>query len=347
MRINRRHVAILTMMVFLIIILVMIFLYWSKLIYLFRLLILGIIFAYVLAPVCDMLERKMPRIIAILVVFLGMLSFLSLFFIFFIPNFIDEVIVMAERFPILMESVKSILGKTQISMEELGIPDGIRDSIIDYADAFQGKATSLVTTMLDRVVSSLAHIPSLLIVPVLSFYFLKDREYFSQILKNIIPLNSRRHILQVAFEVNHILHQFIRGELFIAAVVSSMATIGYLLIGLPYALVLGVIAGIFEFIPYFGPWLGAIPAVVIAYISGPGKLLWTIIIIVLIQQLESAIITPRILGGVVELHPVFIVLSLWAGGLFFGVIGMFFAVPVVLILRVIFKHIYLNIVAIK
>jgi predicted PurR-regulated permease PerM len=126
-----------------------------------------------------------------------------------------------------------------------------------------------------------------------------------------------------------------------------LATVAYLLVGLPYALTLGFLAGLLEFIPYFGPWLGAIPAIIIAYLSGSQTFIWTLVVVLLIQQLEGVLITPRILSGVVNLHPVYVILSLWAGGLFFGIAGMFLAVPSVLILRVIIKHIYLNIVAIK
>jgi predicted PurR-regulated permease PerM len=195
--------------------------------------------------------------------------------------------------------------------------------------------------------STVYKLPSLFIVLVLGFYFLKDREYFGEVLSKLIPIRSRRKVLPVAAEVNHILHCFIRGEVFIASAVGILASAGYLLVGLPYALILGLLAGILEFIPYFGPWLGAIPAVIVACITDTRTLIWTLAVILSIQQLEGVFLTPRILSGVVNLHPVYVILSLWAGGLFFGIVGMFLAVPVVLILRVIFKHIYLSLVAIK
>ncbi len=104
-------------------------------------------------------------------------------------------------------------------------------------------------------------------------------------------------------------------------------------------------AGIFEIVPYFGPVLGSIPAVMIALLNSPSKMIATLIVVILVQQLESNIITPKIMGDHVGLHPIYIIVALWLAGVFFGVIGMFFAVPTVLILKVIIKNIYLAIVS--
>ena len=320
--------------------------HWDKFLQLFQILLISIIIAYILTPICDFLEKRMSRTVAIVVMFFLFSGLLAAFIIFFIPRMIGEALVLVERFPLIMQMIRGVLRKIQNHMETLGIPKGIQESVYAYADAFQKKATDTVMRFLERSVSILSFLPTLFIELVLGFYFLKDREAFGKMLANYIPLRSRKKLLQVASEINRILHSFIRGEVFIAATVGLLATAGYLLIGLPYALILGFIAGILEFIPYFGPWMGAIPAVVIAYLTGPKTLLWTLAMVVFIQQIEGVFITPRILGGVVSLHPVYIILSLWTGSLFFGVAGMFLAVPAVLILRVIIKHVYLHIVTI-
>jgi predicted PurR-regulated permease PerM len=347
MKLTRRHAWIFLAVLTLAVILWVIIVQWDKLASLFRILMIGIIIAYILTPLCEMLERKMRRIWAITGILLVIAGILSLFVLFFIPRLIDEVLVLVDRFPSVMKFVRGVLSNIQYKMEAMGIPDGIRNSIVGYADTFQEKVTEFVMSFLERFAAGASRLPALFIELILGFYFLKDREYFARILTNIIPIRSRRTVLQVASEINHILNCFIRGEVLIGAAVGTLVTAGYLLIGLPYALILGFLAAVLEFIPYFGPWLGAVPALAIAYIAGSGKLLWTIAVIILVQQLENAFITPRILSGVVNLHPVYIILSLWAGGLFFGVVGMFLAVPAVLILRVIIKHIYLGIVAIK
>jgi predicted PurR-regulated permease PerM len=321
--------------------------HWIQLSHLLKILIVSIIIAYVLTPICDLLERRLSRSLAIGLIILAVGSLLAAFILLFIPRMINEFMALVDRFPLIMKHIRNALGTIQNRMETMGIPKGIQDSITAYADTFQKKATDTTMKSIERIVTGVSILPSLFIELVLGFYFLKDREYFGERLSKLIPISSRRRVLPVASEINHILHRFIRGEVFIAATIGIMATAGYLLVGLPYALILGFLAGILEFIPYFGPWLGAIPALIIAYLLGSRTFVWTLVVVLSIQQLEGILITPRILSGVVNLHPVYVILSLWAGGLFFGIGGMFLAVPSVLILRVIFKHIYLNIVAIK
>lgn len=347
MKLTRRHIWIfLTVLIFAAIVW-FIAVQWDKLASLFRMLILGVIIAYIFTPLCDVLERKLSRIWAIAVIVLTMAALLIVIALFFLPRMADEIMELVERFPVLMESIRDVLSNIQAGMDTMGIPDGIQDSINAYSSTFQEKATRFIMNFLDRSVIGVSSLPSLFMGFVLGFYFLKDREYFARVLTNIIPIRSRRTIVLVASQINHILHCFIRGEVFTAAVVGALATTAYLIIGLPYALLLGFLAALFEFIPYFGPWIGAAPALILAYLAGPGKFLWSVVAILLIQQLENVFISPKILGNVVSLHPVYIILALWTGGQFFGIAGMFLAVPAVLILRVIIKHIYLSIVAIK
>ena len=346
MKLTRKHAWAAFSIIVLLLILWAMTRHWEKLMHLFSILFISIIIAYILTPLCEYLERRIPRTAAIALILLVVGSFVAAFFLILVPGMVKEALALVDRFPAIMKFIYNITSSIQKHMETMGIPKGIQDSITAYADGFQREAAKTIMRLLERTVSGVTLLPSLFIGLVLGLYFLKDREYFGRILLSLIPLQSRRKIIQAASEINYILHCFIRGEAFIAGTVGIMATIGYLLIGLPYALILGFLAGLLEFIPYFGPWLGAIPALLIGWLMGSHKFLWTLVVIVLIQQLENVFITPKILGGAVDLHPVYIILSLWTGGALFGVAGMFLAVPSVLILRVIVKHIYLNIVAI-
>jgi predicted PurR-regulated permease PerM len=211
----------------------------------------------------------------------------------------------------------------------------------------QDRLINGVESRVEIMVGGMNHILEIFLIPVMGFYFLKDREYFQNIIIMMIPYSWRRNVLHSFMEIHKILHHFIRGQLLVSALIGILYIIGFWVTGLPYALVLGIIAGMFEIIPYFGPWLGAIPAIIIALAHESTRIFWTVGVILIIQQLENSIITPKIMGGQVDLHPVYILISLWAGGLFFGIIGMLFAVPVVLILRVILKNIYMSIVTSK
>ena len=346
MRLTRKHAWAALIIIILLLILWSAWRHWEKITRLFGILFISAAIAYILTPLCDFLERRLPRTAAILIIIISVGMIISGFIFLFLPRIIKEALTLADRLPVIVKLIRNTAHSIQNHMESLGVPKGIQNAILTYMDTFQIEITNSLMGFLERSAGVISLLPSLFVELILGFYLLKDREYFGRVLINLIPLACRKRVLQTAAEINHILHNFIRGEVFIAGTVGILATLGYALIGLPYALILGFLAGLLEFIPYFGPWLGAVPALIIAWIAGSHKILWTLIVIILIQQLENIFITPKILGGAVNLHPVYIILSLWAGGVFFGVPGMFLAVPAVLILRIIIKYIYLSIVTI-
>ena len=124
--------------------------------------------------------------------------------------------------------------------------------------------------------------------------------------------------------------------------VGALATVGLLLLGVPFFAVLGLVAGIFEILPFIGPIIGAVPAVLVAVIERPILGLWTLILFVVIQQVENAVLVPRISGKAVELHPALIVLVLIVGSQVAGLAGAILAVPLTAILRDVFKYLYLR-----
>ena len=174
--------------------------------HLLGILFVSIIIAYILTPLCDYLERKMSRAAAISLILLAVGAAIAAFLLLFIPGIIKEAIILVDRFPAIMKFIRKITSNMQNHMETMGIPKSIQDSITAYVDGFQREATETIMGFLERTVSGVTLLPSLFIGLVLGFYFLKDREYFGRVLTNLIPLRSRRKILQAASEMNHILH---------------------------------------------------------------------------------------------------------------------------------------------
>jgi predicted PurR-regulated permease PerM len=121
-----------------------------------------------------------------------------------------------------------------------------------------------------------------------------------------------------------------------------MATLSLVIIGVPFALILGLIAGVFEVLPYVGPILGAIPAVIVALLTDPGKALWVVIAFIAIQQVENLLLVPRVAGKSVKLHPALVMVVLVIGNQLAGFWGMLMAVPVTAVIRDIFKYLYLR-----
>lgn len=318
---------------------------WPKISMIFSFIFYGIVIAYLLVPISRWLEKYMPRSMAVILLFLAIVLGLVLFFILVVPKFIRQLTTLIERLPNFTLQIKNIIEKLQTSLENMGLPYSVQVTLNEFIEEMEKRLISVLKESMDGVLDVAGRIAGFFTVPVLSFYFIKDREYFKKVVMALIPSKARGKVLKIALQINEVLNQFIRGQLLIGATVGILNTVGFWIIGLPYAMVLGLLAGIFEIIPYFGPFLGAIPAAVIAALDSPTKLFWTIIVTILAQQMEGNIFTPKIMGAHVGLHPVYIIIVLWLGGFFFGVLGMLFAVPVTLILKIIFKNIYINIVS--
>lgn len=318
---------------------------WPKISMIFSFIFYGIVIAYLLVPISRWLEKYMPRSMAVILLFLAIVLGLVLFFILVVPKFIRQLTTLIERLPNFTLQIKNVIEKLQTSLENMGLPYSVQVTLNEFIEEIEKRLISVLKESMDGVLDVAGRIAGFFTVPVLSFYFIKDREYFKKVVMALIPSKARGKVLKIALQINEVLNQFIRGQLLIGATVGILNTVGFWIIGLPYAMVLGLLAGIFEIIPYFGPFLGAIPAAVIAALDSPTKLFWTIIVTILAQQMEGNIFTPKIMGAHVGLHPVYIIIVLWLGGFFFGVLGMLFAVPVTLILKIIFKNIYINIVS--
>lgn len=136
------------------------------------------------------------------------------------------------------------------------------------------------------------------------------------------------------------LSSYIQGQLIVSFCVGLLAYIGYLIIGLEYALVLGVIAMVTNVIPFVGPWIGTFPALIVGLLTSPLQALLVIIVVVAVQQFESNLISPFVMGKALNMHPLTIIFVLLIGGQFGGLIGLIFAVPIYALLKVIVSHLY-------
>jgi predicted PurR-regulated permease PerM len=317
----------------------------TKLWEIIRFILYAIVLAYVLTPISRRLELYMSRPRATLIVYVAIILFAGFLMFLFVPLLIRQSIALINRLPTITQRIQNIIIKFQREMIRLGIPYGIQITFNEYFDNLDRWFASLVKKKMDGAVDGVGKITAIFTVPVLSYYFTKDREEFKKTILGLIPSRIRRPTLKIAREISVILDRFIRGQILVALIVGTLTTLGYMIIGLPYAIIMGLFMGIFEIVPYFGPVFGAIPAAIIAISYSQSKLFATIIVVIVVQQLESNIFTPKIMGDHVGLHPIYIIVSLWVAGMFFGVIGMFFAVPIVLILRVIIKNVYISIVS--
>ena len=187
---------------------------------------------------------------------------------------------------------------------------------------------SLVTFA--KGVSSLGY---LVFAPVLAFYMLRDKRRLFSFLTRLIPSSARRSVLRVGLSVRDAVGAYVAGQLMVSFVTGTLTGLGLLLLGIPSWLALGATMMLCNLIPYFGPWLGAIPIVVFCAGRGLPAVLGGLLVVFAAQQIEGLFVSPRLIGEMASLHPALVVLSLIAGGWIAGLPGMFYAVPAAVSLR--------------
>ena len=304
-------------------------------------LLLAVAIAYILNPVVIWLEQRLSRTLAVLLIFLVFFGISFVFLARFLPMFIEEINSLVMRFPRYVKQVQGLLDKFYRATDRLNLPQSILGALEISLDTIE-----------ERLLANLARIPEVtfnvarglftfFLVLVLSFYLLRDFELVKDSLYYIIPRKSRSRARKILHEVDSSLGKYIRGQLVLALVVGALTYLSLLLLGVEFSLIWGIFAGITNTIPYFGPFLGAVPAVLMALLTSPALALKTILVFVIIQQVESNFISPYVLGKTMGLHPLVVLLALLIGGQFFGIWGLIAAVPVVAVARIVIRNLAL------
>lgn len=299
------------------------------------------VFAFVLEPPVRFLEaRRLPRLAAIAVVYLVAGGLLAALLFWLIPVLIEQLTVLADTLPGLAAEVQRFLLHLQSRYTEAGLPPQVRQVL----DGAIGRAESELLAFIQAVLSSLfgafSALVTLLLAPFLGFYILRDRDSIRRWVMDALPVSARGDTARVFSEMNRVFTGFVRGQLLVSTVVGISVGIAMHLLGLPFSAILGVVAGITNIIPYFGPVIGGIPAVGLALAKSPLLALETAAALFGVQQLDNLLITPRIVGNRVGLHPLAVIFSLLAGAELFGVVGMLLAVPAVAMAKVFLKHLF-------
>ncbi|TYQ15995.1 UNVERIFIED_CONTAM: putative PurR-regulated permease PerM [Acetivibrio alkalicellulosi] len=306
-------------------------------------LLMAIIIAYLLKPLVIRLERKkIPRKWAILLIYLiTVASFVGLV-IFIVPHFINNTKELMNTLPDITMEYRNYFNNIVSTIRTSKWPDDIKDYIFKEIEKNTDIAENMVMETLKKTLLGIGKLATaafdLLIAMIIAYYLIKDSNSFSKGAITLIPRQWRNGVIGCFREINGLLSNFIQGQIVTALIVGTMITISLFVIGVKYPLILGMLSGILNIIPYFGPVIGAIPAVAIALIESPTKAFWTIIVVVIIQQIDNAYISPKIIEGRLGLHPVTTILSVLVAGEFFGIVGMLVAVPVVAIIKVIIKR---------
>ncbi|OEF98934.1 AI-2E family transporter [Vulcanibacillus modesticaldus] len=306
---------------------------------------IAIIISYLLHPIVTMLHNKgIPRSLAVLIIyfiFFGSLAIIS-FNIF--PLLVAQIKDLGEQLP-------DIIGKLDrwldgIRHDHLNpLPDSFQEGIDNSLENLEKRISESFSNITTWISNTIEVIITIFLVPFVAFYILKDYQILEKTIITLVPKRKRKEMIRLARDIDDALGNYIRGQLIVCMIIGVLAYIGYLFVGLPYALLLALIVGITNIIPYLGPFIGATPAVLVALSVSWQLAIKIVIVNLIVQIIEGNVVSPQVVGRRLHIHPLFIILSLLIGGQLAGIAGLILAVPVFAIIKVIIQHIgiyYLN-----
>lgn len=296
--------------------------------------------AYVSHPAVNLLEkRQVPRSVAILLVYIAFGLLLAVPAMAVAPKLAAELEQMLAKLPEQTRRLEGMTESVGFDLRGLRFPGEVEEV---YRMAV-GRVERLLENFASRIVAFfvglLSQMFSLILAPFLAYYILRDSATLARAAVSWLPGSSRRHLIEVAQRVNRVVGGFLRGQLIVSAVVGCVVAAGLSLLGVRYAVVLGIFAGLADVIPYFGPIISAVPAVALALMESPLTALWVVLLLVAVQQLEGSVLSPKIVGERVGLHPLTVILSVLIGGELLGVVGMLLAVPAAAALKTVIAYV--------
>lgn len=311
----------------------------------FYTIIFSAILAYLFNPIINYLEEKgIDRFKGVLILYFSILAGILVFLFLVIPKSSTEIKRLVTNMPLYMENITGLVDELYNRYySTLGdLPPlfhGIQQVVMENIVGLENMIVEGIKNFLGGIIKTFSKLISLILTPILTFYFLVDKDYFKNKLTKLIPKKYRREGMQIFYEIDNSLSKFVRGKIIMAAYVGVATSIVLLIMGIDFALVIGFITGLADIVPYVGPFLGFLPAVFFAFIDRPIKALWVAALFVLIQWVENNILAPKVIGDTTGIHPLIILISIIIGGGVFGVLGMILAVPVVAITIILFSFV--------
>jgi predicted PurR-regulated permease PerM len=304
---------------------------------------LAIVIVYLFRTPVAVLERRgLKRGLAIGVCYLAATFVLVVAGLFIVPPLVDQVGQFVQAFPRYYSRAFSLWQQLQTQYNAIAIPDWANQGLLSLQDTISKQALSWSSTVAGRVFSVGSGAVSLLfnsfLAVVVGFWVLKDLDAIKREVVLLAGPKRRDEAAVISAKVSNVLGGYLRGQAVISAVTAVLVTIGLSLFGVPYALVLGLMAGVLNVIPWFGPFISEIIAAIAAAFVSPWLALAAVLVIIGSQQITDLVITPRVMSEQVDLHPLLVIFSLLAGSVLAGFMGLLLAIPVAAIGKGLFVY---------
>lgn len=292
--------------------------------------------SYVLNPAKEFFMKKLrinkraASIIVILIVIGVIAGGIALI----LPSFIEEISSVGDVFSNMGDLYESITVKFNLS--NIPVIDSVYNSLMEKGNRLWIKFSA---NLLDNILKLSSKILSLAVIPIIIYYFMCDGDKIFSKIMLIIPTDKRVVTEKIVTDINRVLKRYISSQIYLCGIIGLLTFILLIVLRVKFPLWIAIVNALFNIIPYFGPIFGIVPAVFVAFIISPVKALWVLIGMVLIQQIEGNILSPKITGDSTEMHPFVIIILLLIGDKFGGFIGMIIVVPIAVVIKVLYDDI--------
>lgn len=298
--------------------------------------VLAFALAYLIEPLVTALQRRgASRSLAILTVFAAVALLFCLIVAVVVPILAADLTQAARVVPRYIERLTRAGNRLAEIYHRLHLPLNIRAALDRLAVRIAVRVENAVGSSLNFLLGLLPGSVILAFVPFIAYYISRDYHSATRAIYRWLERRARPDLLAKAVAVDRVLRAYFRGQALEMVAMMAILTAGLSLLGLEFALLIGIIAGIFNIVPYFGPILGALPALLVAMTRSPWQMAYVVILFVVANQVETTLLAPRIVGSRVGLHPLLVIFVLLLGGKLFGLLGLVMAVPVTAALKVV------------
>ncbi|SMB82924.1 Predicted PurR-regulated permease PerM [Peptoniphilus asaccharolyticus DSM 20463] len=311
----------------------------------------GAVIAFVINPIVTFLETKnIKRKFGVLIVYVSIILIFGILMVIVIPKTVQEITNLLLRIPVVFEKLGTDFGKILENLSKdnsstiyqsfdlMKIADGFRDSVMKLLNNLQNSVVDNLKNVGSGVGVVFSKLLRIVLMFIFAFYFTVDKDKFKNSIVKNLPRKYKEDILYLSMRINQALLNFVKGRLLLAFFVGFFTMIYLLILRVDFAIVIGIITMIADIIPFVGPFMGFVPAVLFAFIVSPFKALWVAILFVLLQWAENNILAPKLIGDKTGLNPILVLISILIGGGVFGVLGMILSVPVFSIILILVDY---------
>ncbi len=305
---------------------------------------LALILTYMFSPIMSYFEKRgFSRGFSIFIVYIILFLFLFSFIFLLIPASLDQLNTLIGELPHLTQNIKKVI-LDLLTPKMVNINPKMMEDVSKNIDKVLHDVQMGLMDYVKFIVMKITSIFSLIVfgsilVPFVLFYFLIDLDIFKKNFVSYIPPERRKEVFQIIEDVDKMLSKFIRGRVFTSIIVGILETIGLYFLNIKFALIVGVVSGILNFIPFIGPVIGTFIAILFSLEKfSLIKIIEIIVLYIVVNQFESFVLNPRILGKELDLHPLTVILSFLFFGKLFGFLGVLLAVPITSLIKVLFNH---------